>query len=82
MSDNSLKVSRRGLLAGAAGAAAMASLSPVLIPPASAKAPMLGASRPTHYRFKLGDFEITTIYDGALAIPKVYPIFGKNQKIG
>lgn len=42
---------------------------------------MLGASRPTHYRFKVGDFEVTTIFDGALAIPKVHPIFGKNQKI-
>jgi glyoxylase-like metal-dependent hydrolase (beta-lactamase superfamily II) len=42
---------------------------------------MLGAARPTHYRFKLGEFEVTTIYDGALAIPKVHPIFGKNQKI-
>jgi glyoxylase-like metal-dependent hydrolase (beta-lactamase superfamily II) len=81
MSDNSPKFSRRGLLAGAAGVAAAASIHPSLIAPASAKAPMLGASRPTHYRFKLGDFEITTIYDGAVAIPKVHPIFGKNQKI-
>jgi len=81
MSDNSHQFSRRGLLAGAAGAAAMASLSPGLIAPANAKASMLGASRPTHFRFKLGDFEITTINDGAIAIPKVHPIFGKNQKI-
>jgi len=42
---------------------------------------MMGASRPTHYRFKIGDFEVTTIFDGALEIPKVHPIFGKNQKI-
>jgi len=80
MSDTSPKFSRRILLAGAAGAAA-ATLSPGLITPAAAKAAMMGASRPTHYRFKLGDFEITTIYDGAISIPKVYPIFGKNQKI-
>ncbi len=81
MSDIRHKFSRRGLLTGAAGVAAVASLPHGLITPASAKAPMLGASRPTHYRFKLGDFEITTLYDGALAIPKVHPIFGKNQKI-
>lgn len=78
MPRDTYNFSRRGLLTGA-GAAAM--LSTGLITPASAKAPMLGASRPTHYRFKLGNFEITTINDGAIAIPKVYPIFGKNQKI-
>ena len=81
MSSLSPKFSRRELMAGAAGAAALTALSGNLIPAAQAKAPLLGASRPTHYRFKLGEFEITTIYDGALAIPKVYPIFGKNQKI-
>ncbi|GBE43767.1 putative quorum-quenching lactonase YtnP [bacterium BMS3Bbin10] len=81
MSKDTFDFTRRGLLAGAAGAAAMASLSPALITPASAKAPQLGPSRPTHYRFTLGDFEITTINDGAIPIPKVYPIFGKNQKI-
>ena len=81
MIDKSPKFSRRSLLAGAAGTAAATALSGHLAPPATAKAPLLGASRPTHYRFKLGDFEITTLYDGAIAIPKVHPIFGKNQKI-
>ena len=81
MSDTSFSVSRRGLLAGAAGAALAPALSKTFIGEAQAAAPMLGASRPTHYRFKLGAFEVTTIYDGALAIPQVHPIFGKNQKI-
>lgn len=81
MTDKSPKFSRRSLLAGAAGTAAATALSGHLAPPASAKAPLLGASRPTHYRFKLGAFEVTTLYDGAIAIPKVHPIFGKNQKI-
>ena len=66
---------------GAAGTAAATALSGRLTGPAQAKAPMLGASRPTHYRFKVGDFEVTTIYDGAVNVPKVHPIFGKNQKI-
>ncbi len=79
--SNKFTISRRGLLAGAAGTAVAASLAGRFSTPASAAAPMLGASRPTHYRFKVGDFEITTIFDGALAIPKVHPIFGKNQKI-
>ncbi len=81
MPEDTFDFTRRGLLAGAAGAAVAASFSPGLITPASAKAPMLGNARPTHYRFKLGDFEITTLNDGALAIPKVHPIFGQNQKI-
>jgi glyoxylase-like metal-dependent hydrolase (beta-lactamase superfamily II) len=51
------------------------------VEPARAAAPMLGLSRPSHYRFKIGDFEVTTIYDGAVSVPKVHPIFGKNQKI-
>lgn len=76
-----ITLSRRHLLAGVAGTAVTASLVGQLSTPAHAAAPMLGASRPTHYRFKVGDFEVTTIFDGALAIPKVHPIFGKNQKI-
>lgn len=81
MSREKLNLTRRGLLAGAATTAAAATLAGRFADPALAAAPMLGASRPTHYRFKLGEFEVTTIYDGAVAIPKVHPIFGKNQKI-
>lgn len=81
MSRETLNLTRRGLLAGAATTAAAATLAGRFADPAAAAAPMLGASRPTHYRFKLGEFEVTTIYDGAVAIPKVHPIFGKNQKI-
>ncbi|MFQ5627007.1 MAG: MBL fold metallo-hydrolase, partial [Methyloligellaceae bacterium] len=80
MSSRFAKFSRRDLLAGAAGTAALTALSGHPMPRVEAKAPMLGAARPTHYRFKIGAFEITTIYDGALAIPKVHPIFGLNQK--
>ncbi len=81
MSEKSPRFSRRSLLAGAAGTAAIAAVSSRLSSPASAAAPMMGTSKPTHNRFKLGDFEITTLYDGAVKIPKVHPIFGKNQKI-
>jgi len=81
MSKNTLQLSRRGLLTAAASTAAAATLTGRFVQPAAAVAPMMGASRPTHYRFKISSFEVTTIYDGALAIPKVHPIFGKNQKI-
>jgi len=81
MSKDTLRFSRRGLLTAAASTAAVATLAGRFAPPAAAAASMMGASRPSHYRFKIGDFEVTTIYDGAVVIPKVHPIFGKNQKI-
>lgn len=34
---------------------------------------------PTHYRFKLGAFEVTTIRDGAVQLPGPHPIFGQDQ---
>ncbi len=81
MSRTHFDLSRRDLLIAGAGTAVAATALSRFVPEAHAAAPMLGGSRPTHYRFKLGDFEITTIFDGQLAIPKVHPIFGKNQKI-
>ena len=81
MTENSLQFTRRGLLTAATTAAAAATVAGRFAQPAAAAAPMMGASLPTNYRFKLGAFEITTILDGALAIPKVHPIFGKNQKL-
>lgn len=80
MTDTFPHFSRRTLLAGAAGTAVAVALG-AAPQSAVAKAPMLGGSRPSHYRFKIGDFEITTIYDGAVSVPKVHPVFGKNQKI-
>lgn len=81
MTQETPQFSRRAVLAGAAGTAAAAALTGGLPAPASAKAPLMGGSRPSHYRFKLGDFEITTLNDGAVSVSKVHPIFGKNQKI-
>ena len=37
--------------------------------PALAKAPLTGAIAPSFYRFKLGDFEITALHDGAGSRP-------------
>lgn len=65
--------SRRTVMTGAAALAAVP-----LIPPARAAAPMLGVSQPTHYRFKLGDFEITTISDSNVFIDGPWPLIGKN----
>ncbi len=46
---------------------------------ARAEPPMLGPARPTHYRFPLGDFEITMLHDGARQLDGPYPIFGEDQ---
>ena len=57
-------------------------MAPILVnsltTPAAAASPMLGADHPTHYRFKLGGFEITTIWDGAVQLKGPHPIFGQN----
>lgn len=39
---------------------------------------MLGVLRPSVYRFKLGNFELTTILDGAVQRDGPYPLFGAN----
>ena len=69
-------VSRRGALGLAAGAA----LAPLAwgSRSAHATAPMLGAAPPDHYRFKLGEFEVTTISDGAVQVDGPHPLFGEN----
>ena len=46
---------------------------------AMAAAPMLGPARPSFYRFQLGDFEVTTLLDGAVQLGGPHPIFGENQ---
>jgi glyoxylase-like metal-dependent hydrolase (beta-lactamase superfamily II) len=45
---------------------------------ALAAAPQIGPATPTHYRFKLGEFEVTTISDGAVQVEGPHPIFGEN----
>lgn len=44
-----------------------------------AAAAMLGAWQPKYYRFKLGDFEITTISDSEVFIDGPYPLIGANS---
>ncbi len=70
---------RRVLAAGAGLAAATPLLASAFTNPASAAAPMLGVSRPTHVRFPLGKFEVTTVFDGAVRLEGPYPIFGQDQ---
>ena len=81
MSDLPQPISRRSALLGALGATtALAAAGTLPSATAEAAAPMLGAVRPTVYRFKLGGFEVTTIHDGAIQLGGPHPIFGQDQE--
>ncbi len=73
---DTFKLDRRTLMTGAAmTGAALTAGAPVA---ALAAAPKQGLSRPSVYRFGLGDFEVTTILDGAVQLDGPFPIFGQN----
>lgn len=55
--------SRRTILTGAALAAGAA------LAPARAGAPMAAAQAPSAYRYKLGDYQLTAVYDGIWYLP-------------
>ncbi|MFM1816017.1 MAG: hypothetical protein RLZ98_2712, partial [Pseudomonadota bacterium] len=73
------RISRRDAIVGVAGLAGAALTTQLLVPSAHAAAPMLGAKRPEIYRFKLGDFEVTTILDGTVVRKGIHPTFGQDQ---
>jgi len=72
-------VTHRDALTMVSGAAAFGALGGVVPHVAQAAAPMLGVSRPSIYRFKLGAFEVTNILDGYVQGNGPHPIFGNNQ---
>lgn len=72
-------VTRRDALKLAGGAAALGALGSAVPQLAQAAAPMLGVSRPSIYRFKLGAFEVTNILDGFVQGKGPHPIFGNDQ---
>ncbi len=67
---------RRAFLGG--GVVAGAAIAAGLPREAAASAPKQGLSRPSIYRFGLGDFEVTSILDGAIQLDGPHPIFGQN----
>ena len=70
---------RRDMLKLAGSAASLAALGGLGAGPARAAAPMLGVSRPSIYRFKLGNFEVTNMLDGYVQGNGPHPTFGNNQ---
>lgn len=85
MSQPAEGLSRRQLLASAAGMAAWHFLPHLPTPhaavPMAAPVPRLGAWQPTHYRFELGDFEVTTICDAGALIDGPWPIVGEDRPV-
>ena len=59
-----IELSRRALLMGSAAAAVAASALP-----ARATAPVTAKQAPAFYRYKVGDFEVTSVSDGARTFP-------------
>lgn len=68
-------LSRRAILAAGALLPAAAALGPRA---AQAAAPLLGASTPTHYRFRLGGFEVTALLAGTGVRDNPQQTYGLN----
>jgi glyoxylase-like metal-dependent hydrolase (beta-lactamase superfamily II) len=64
-----IELTRRRMLTGTAAASAAAALSPFGSAPALAAAPLAGKQNPGWYRYKVGDFEVTVVTDGAATTP-------------
>ena len=62
-------VSRRELVAGVAAAGTVAAVSALGLPVARAAVPPAGGQAPGFYRYKVGDYECTSINDGARTFP-------------
>ena len=79
MSPRRSKITRRDALSAMAGTALLPALSAFPIDQAAAKANLLGRAQATHYRFRLGAFEVTILHDGAVSMKGPYPLFGNDQ---
>ena len=64
-----IELNRRELLAGAAAVGAAAALTSLGAPAAQAAVAPAGAQAPGFYRYKVGDYECTSINDGAFVRP-------------
>jgi glyoxylase-like metal-dependent hydrolase (beta-lactamase superfamily II) len=71
-------IDRRRFLTSAAAVATM-SLAAGALGGANAAAPLLGPTRPTFHRFKLGAFEVTNILDAGAMIDGPWPIVGEDR---
>jgi hypothetical protein len=82
MFPSGTRLSRRHVLSSAAAFGVAPLITAQFAMPVLAAAPMLCPSRPTHYRFKLGAFELTTILDADAFIDGPWPLIGANASEG
>ncbi|MGO9849827.1 MAG: MBL fold metallo-hydrolase [Methylocella sp.] len=64
-----MQLTRRTVLAGTASVGAAAIVPATVLLPAQAAAPLAGTQAPGFYRYKVGDFEISVVTDGAATFP-------------
>jgi hypothetical protein len=62
-------LNRRHLLAGAVAAGAATAVTPLATSTTHAAAPQSSTQAPGFYRYKVGDFEISVVTDGAATFP-------------
>ena len=62
-------ITRRNAILGTAAGLAAAAAAPAAVSPAFAKAEFKGIDVPLHARFKLGEFEVTTLLAGQRTVP-------------
>ena len=74
------QLTRRGLLAGTAAVTASAAIGPFAATSARAATPLAGKQASGFYRYKLGSYEITAIYDGVW-MPDLAPGLFKNFSV-
>lgn len=77
MSTSTIRPNRRHLLTAAASLAAAPLVSGIATQ-ATAAAPALGPWQPKYWRYKVGNFEITTISDSEVFIDGPFPLIGGN----
>jgi glyoxylase-like metal-dependent hydrolase (beta-lactamase superfamily II) len=73
-------LTRRDAFKTALAAGAALSMPQIMVRPAFAAAPQSDGSVAEFFRFKLGDFEITTLRDGIRPGDGPHPTFGANQE--
>ncbi|MGH0214472.1 MBL fold metallo-hydrolase [Sinorhizobium meliloti] len=72
-------LSRRQVLASAASLVAAPAIAGLFGSAAQGAGMPLGPSMPTHYRFKLGRFEVTNILDAGPVLDGPWPIVGQDR---
>ena len=75
-----IETNRRSMMKlGLLGAASTLAMPQIMVRAAHAAVPMPDVAAPGFFRFKLGEFEVTTLRDGLRPSDGPHPTFGENQ---